>query len=790
MITIHCNIIKSRLPLLKLALSYKHLALIWFIGLTVATCSYNTVHYYETQKLNSQLEGELNNRVQTLGQSLESIESLLYSTRAFLANTQATTPNQFESYFSDQIGANSVIHSIMWAPVVSIDDIESFELRAQRQGLLGYQATPIIDSENTHSWFLSQSTLPIYLVSSSFEGSDFLGFRLESDPAIVSAMSRSISGNRIGVVDYVDDQQLGARLLLPKFSERGQLQGFIVANIILHELLGDIWRREINSEHIGLTVTTVNGDYPIFETHINTKLEDTGLSARLVSAKRVIRIPLFNTEWQLSISSIDRSGSTTLYGVTSVLLILMLTSSATIAANFYATRLRVSDQVIEEKTRSLALQAVRDNLTNLSNRTALSNEVEHRLKLLGAGKSNGFSILFIDLDRFKVINDSMGHLHGDLLLKKVADRLTQHCRSNDISFRFGGDEFVICLPELTSKRALTHVCQRYSKVLSQPYVIEGQSCHIGASIGISVVTDPSQTLASILREADIAMYKAKNSTHEKVVFFSEQMFNQAQKRFTLEQELASALALKQLSLVYQPIYNTQSDEVVGFESLIRWTHPKFGSISPQDFIPIAEETGQIIKIGDWVATECCKTLQRLWKSRSHDSIPRININVSVKQFESEHIYHTLCRLLEECDFPPHLIGIEITESILLSDGCNNQQLKRIKDLGVTLYLDDFGTGFSSLAVLNDYPVDIIKVDRSFVNRIALGETKADNLCRAIINMAHTINLQVVAEGVETQEQLAILTQYRCNFIQGYLKSKPVTVCRIESILDQQAKLSA
>ncbi|TFH92677.1 bifunctional diguanylate cyclase/phosphodiesterase [Vibrio ouci] len=775
---------------MKLALSLKTLVLIWFIGLSSAVASYVTVHYYETQKLNGLLDNQLNNRVQTLSQSLKAIETLLYSTRSFLANGNSPTPQQFESYFSDQVGINTMVHSLMWAPNVAVDKVSEFERKAQQQGFLGYRLNPKISTNNDPVWFLQNSTLPIYFISSSFEGSDYLGYRLESDPTIVSAMSRSISGNRIGVVDYVEEGQLGARLLLPKFGQDGALDGFVVANIILHELLGEIWHTEVNSSHTGISVFTKPNDIKIFESHINTKLEEDKFSTRIVSASRTVRIPLFNTKWQLSISKTDRTGSTALYGFTSVFLILMLTVSATIAANFYATRLKVSDQVIEEKTRSLALQAVRDNLTNLSNRTALSSEVDKQLSLLSSGQSKGFSILFIDLDRFKVINDSMGHLHGDKLLQKVASRLTQHCRRNDMSFRFGGDEFVICLPGLTSKDALSDICQRYSNVLSQPYNIDGQSCHIGTSIGISVVTDPMQTLASILREADTAMYKAKTSTHEKVVFFHEQMFNQAKKRFTLEQELTNALNLKQLSLVYQPIYSTVDDRVVGFESLLRWVHPEFGAISPVDFVPIAEETGLVVKIGNWVAMECCKTLQRLWQARQGKSVPRININVSAKQFESEHIYHTLCRLLSECDFPPHLIGIEITESMLLSDECSAQQLQRIKDLGVVLYLDDFGTGYSSLSVLNDYPVDVIKVDRSFVSRIAMGQSNADSLCQAIINMAHIIDLEVVAEGVETPEQLAVLSQHKCNYIQGYLKSKPLSVCSLENVLDQQAQLTA
>lgn len=772
---------------MKLALSIKCVALIWFIGSALAAGSYYTVYYYETQKLNSQLTAQLNNQVQTLNQSLNSIKGLLYSTRAFISNGNQPNPKQFEAYFSQQATQLTGVQSIVWAPVVSKGEVSQFEKLAQQQGFLGYQITPPLSDDSEEAWFLNNQTLPVLSVSSLFEGSDDIGFRLESEKQLLSAMSRAITSNRIGVATLIEDQHLAAHLVLPKYSDAGKLQGMIVAKVLFHELLGDIWHREVNSATTEIKVKIHPYDTLAFESHLNTTLEEGGIGTRLVSLSHTLRVPLFNNEWTLSMSKMDSSDSTTLYGPAAVLLILLLTSSITIAVNFYASRLKVSDRLIEEKTRTLAIQAVKDSLTGLSNRTALSHEVEKQLKYLKLGTSTGFSILFIDLDRFKVINDSMGHLHGDKLLKEVAARLISHCRDDDMSFRFGGDEFIICLPRLTSHGALSHICHRYVKVLSQPYSIDGQSCHIGASIGISVVTDPNQTLAGILREADTAMYSAKTSANEKIVFFHDHMFNQAKRRFTLEQELTGALAFKQLSLVYQPIYETNSDVVVGFESLIRWNHPKLGAISPQDFIPIAEETGQIIPIGDWVAHECCKILNRLWHTQQGKNVPRFNINVSAKQFESEHIFNTLKQLISKYDFPPQLIGIEITESMLLADQCSAPQLKRIKGLGVTLYLDDFGTGYSSLSVLNDYPVDVIKVDRSFVNRIALGQHNADSLCQAIINIAHTIDLKVVAEGVETPEQLAFLTQHKCNYVQGYLKSKPLSVCGIERVLTKQVK---
>ena len=736
------------------------------------------------------LERQLDTKLQSLNQTLSSIQSLMHATRAFLEFGNAPSQKQFEQFLHNRTGLQSGIRSIVWAPLTPNNQVARLEQLAEENGFLGYTVSPEHIELQGLPDYLQNATLPVFYISSTFEMSDELGFRIESQPENIFALQTAVSSGGFGIAHFEQEQQLGVKLFLPTYGTGDNPNGFLIAHIVLHELLGVAWQAEINSTERGISVYSIPADTILFQSHINTHLSNEKLSETINTLERQVDIPLFNQNWIFTISTVDRTGSITLYGAVLVFLILLLTSSATLTANFYSGRLEVSDQVIKEKTKTLAIQAIQDSLTGLYNRTALSQEVETRLSLLSRGESQGFAILFIDLDRFKMINDSMGHLVGDRLLQLVAVRLKSNCRNNDISFRFGGDEFVICLPELVTQSSLSIICKRYAQLLSQPYILNGQSCHIGASIGISVVTDPNRSLTEILREADTAMYQAKNSSCDKVVFFHEAMFKQAKQRFTLEQELTSALALKQLSLVYQPIYETQTDQVSGFESLLRWNHPKFGVISPQDFIPIAEETGQIITIGDWIAAECCKTLQRLWHDPNIKNMPRININVSAKQFESEHIYHTLSRLLQQCDFPPHFIGVEITESMLLSDECSAQQLSRIKDLGVVLYLDDFGTGYSSLSVLNDYPVDIIKVDRSFVSRIALGQSNADSLCQAIINMAHTIELKVVAEGVETPQQLAILTQYNCHYVQGFLKSKPLPICQIESVLNQQQIESA
>lgn len=778
---------------MKLSLSYQQLSVIWVTGIALSLISIATIDFYETQQMRSHLERQIDNKVRALTQSLETVERLMYSTKAFLLHGNHPSQQQFEQYLASRADLSTGVQSILWAPLTHQRDLQALKQQALDNGHFGYELTnePGVVRQSVNS-----QTFPVLFVAPLFEASQYLGLCLGSDPDTLNTLSLAIEQGHIAVSSYREENTPGVRLFLAVSNSDGKLQGFVVANIILHEFLGVAWQDEINATdtQISVTLDPLTDDRlseEIFQSHVNTELGGGVFSGRVSHLSTPFFNPLFNQQWRIHVALFDSSGSTIWYSMAIVSLLLLLTACVTMATNFYAKRLQVSDRLIEEKTRSLAIQAIKDSLTNLYNRTALNTEVNKRLSLLKHGQSIGFSILFIDLDRFKVINDSMGHVHGDQLLKLVAQRLIENCRSQGISFRFGGDEFVICLPEQVDRDDLSHICQRYAQVLSQPYQLEETTCHVGASIGISIVTDHQQTLTSILRQADTAMYQAKTASHDKVVFFHSELLKKAEQRFVLEQELAVAMELKQLSLVYQPIYRTSNDAISGFEALLRWHHPTLGQVSPDVFIPVAEETGMIIKIGDWVVKEVAKTLDHYLKNTPDSETVRFNINVSAKQFESDHIYHTLSDVLTHYRFAPYHLGIEITESLLISGSdCSKERLHKLRSLGVAIYLDDFGTGYSSLSVLSDYPVDIVKVDRSFVRDIGGDDARANRLCQAIISMAHTINLQVVAEGVETERQLELLDQFHCNFIQGYLKSKPITACQLERLYPGESTQSA
>ncbi|MBW3695690.1 EAL domain-containing protein [Vibrio sp. T187] len=701
-----------------------------------------------------------------------------------MLNANTPSQEQFQLYLDQKTGIDSGVQSVLWAPSTPLSDISKLESQAQQQGLLGYRVlfNPYV-SERCNRDIVNR-IFPVLFASPQFEGSDSLGISIDSSCKDLSALKSAQQKGSLVATETEQEGYLGSKLFLPVIDTQDQLQGYIVANILFYEFLGITWQDEVNAQSLNIKVYHSSDSSPIFQSHLNSDLVRTTGLERKVSRTKDLYIPILDTHWRIEVSTLDNSHSTLIYGGTCVTLILLLTFTVAWGAKFYANRLAISNKLVEDKTRSIEQQAIQDDLTGLYNRQALNQHLSEKIKLIKQPENDGFAVLFIDLDRFKVINDSMGHLIGDLVLQQVASRLKNNTREGDKCYRFGGDEFVVCLANHVQQSTLSVIAQRYNELLSLPYSINGRTCHLGASIGVSLVTERSYTLAQILREADTAMYKAKRSSNEGVVFFDETMYVQAKQRFTLEQELTQATELQQLSLAYQPIFCQETQTFKGLEALLRWDHKDYGNISPVDFIPIAEETGLIIKIGDWVLKEACRVLEQLWLNPLIIEVPRININVSAKQFESNHILHTLLDVLDKAKFPAHLVGIEITESLLLSNSeCTVRALEEIKALGVVVYLDDFGSGYSSLSVLCDYPIDILKMDKTFIEHIDKPLHKSGKLCEAIINMAHTISLPVVAEGVETESQLSILSDFGCDYIQGYLKSKPISAEGLNQLLE-------
>ena len=381
-------------------------------------------------------------------------------------------------------------------------------------------------------------------------------------------------------------------------------------------------------------------------------------------------------------------------------------------------------------------------------------------------------VLFIDLDHFKIINDTLGHAAGDILLKKVAVRLRESLRVTDTIARHGGDEFTVVLPEIEDNDTTVTLAEKVLNALTAPFMLEEREVFISASIGLTLYPDDGDTAEKLLKNADTAMYHAKAHGRSNYQFFSEKLNTRVVERLMLETSLRRALERDEMRMLYQPRYNLSSGRVVGVEALIRWQHPEMGILSPAKFIPLAEETGLIVPLGEWIMRTACMQ-SAAWKRQGLPPL-HMAVNLSSRQFNQHDLIDMIARIIRETGVDPAFLELELTESVIMQNAEESiNKLNTIKEMGLILAIDDFGTGYSSLSYLKRFPLDTLKVDQSFVRDIT-SNTDDRAIVVAIIAMAHSLGLKVVAEGVETKEQKAFLLEHRCEECQGFFFSKPLT----------------
>jgi diguanylate cyclase (GGDEF)-like protein len=441
-------------------------------------------------------------------------------------------------------------------------------------------------------------------------------------------------------------------------------------------------------------------------------------------------------------------------------------------------------EVIERKKAEerLAFDALHDFLTTLPNRGLFLDRLDMAIQHSKRHPEISHSVLFLDLDQFKQINDTKGHLAGDDLLVHVAQRLRDCVRVSDTVARLGGDEFIILLE---NSGDATFALQAGDRILSEfktPFIVGGENIYVSVSIGIVQSLSVYENSNDALRDADIAMYQAKEAGKSRYEIFNPAMRTQAIQRVMIENELRYAIEYKEFRIQYQPIYSLESDKIQGFEALLRWHNPRIGQISPTVFIPIAEETGLIVDIGDWVLKEACIQMQNWHNQNLSKNLLSINVNISGRQFAQPDFVKKLKKVLAETELDPTTLKLEITESVLLdSQQTESELFASLQELGVHLQIDDFGTGYSSLSYIQHIPVDVIKIDRSFIQEVGNG-AKYVELIHAIIRMAHSLGMETTAEGIENLEQKETLRSLGCNYGQGFLMAKPMDASQIQKEL--------
>ena len=442
---------------------------------------------------------------------------------------------------------------------------------------------------------------------------------------------------------------------------------------------------------------------------------------------------------------------------------------------------------VEDKLQHMAYY---DQLTGLPNRANFLAYAKRMLKRSKFRSDYLYAVLFLDLDRFKLINDSLGHSIGDQLLAEVACRMDECLRATDkISrvagsdsvARFGGDEFAIFLNDVKDLASASRVAERMQIALQKPFNINGHELYTSASIGIALSTSEYESAEDILRDADSAMYRAKSLGKACSVIYDEEMHRKVSQMLQLESELRTAVKKDQFMVYYQPIVSVKDGRIVAAEALLRWNHPKNGFISPMDFIPIAEEIGLISNMGEWILREACRQ-NKEWQDAGYQPI-LMKVNFSSRQFKDHNLAKLVKRVIEETGMPFQFLDVEITESIAMEKS-SIKILNQLTDIGVKTSIDDFGTGYSSLGALRKFPINTIKIDRSFINDIS-DDINAKAIINAIIAMAHSLKMEVVAEGVETEEQLAFLQSEKCEMIQGYLYSPPVPEEEFRKLLEEE-----
>jgi diguanylate cyclase (GGDEF)-like protein/PAS domain S-box-containing protein len=439
----------------------------------------------------------------------------------------------------------------------------------------------------------------------------------------------------------------------------------------------------------------------------------------------------------------------------------------------------ITDQKMSEKL--IRKMAYYDSLTGLPNRNHFNKafaEAIHHAK----NNDQSLAVLFIDLDRFKLVNDTFGHQMGDLLLKQVTIRMQSCVNKTDMISRQGGDEFIILLKN-TSKEGTMHTANKLLEGLSYPFVLSGNELYITPSIGISMYPHDAISAEELIKNADLAMYEAKNKGRNTFVFFSSELFNNNFRKANLETKMRKALAKGEFELYYQPKIEIKTQKLIGFESLIRWNDPEEGMILPNEFIPIAEQSDLIISLGNWVLREAC-IQNKAWQTTGYSPVI-VCVNLSVRQFLEKDFVEKVEMVLRETNLDPKYLNLELTESmVVMNIEMAVDILKKLKALGVFLSLDDFGQGFSSLNHLNKLPVDFIKIDKSFIWDLDKSESSR-NIVSAIINVSHSLKRKVIAEGVETADQVEFLRTHGCNEVQGYYISKPLPVQHVAGFLSRK-----
>ena len=722
---------------------------------------------------------------------LNSTNELMHSLTTFYNASTNVDSDDFRIFASTFLDRHDFLTSLYYMPKVLSEDRYSFVEKMKDEGYFGFEIntwenglfSKQIDSEFYFPVIYIEPHTPATIKQ--------LGMDVNSIPQFKKAVNNSIESASIASSSPVNILHNDKDLLLfrPLYkgkdhvparpSERHiEVNGLLGASININKLVKDV----SGSYHLDVQLH-------LYSSHLNENDESlVSHSEHKDKNKEQFIIVWFDKSQEIDLDGYkyvllvkkplhfnDINIAFIVYsifvGVAISLLLILTAKSISSKAKVLETKHAEVTSLVKERTKELHHLAHHDNLTGLPNRVMFMDRLEHAISRAHRFKK-GLAVLFLDLDRFKVINDSLGHAVGDILLKEISKRLLNEVRESDTVARLGGDEFTVILEDIDDDDEVSKLTFKINRGLSEALKIQGHDLVITSSTGISLYPTDSEDLNELIKFADTAMYKAKESGRNNFKYYSENMGDKAENRLIMEMQLREAVEHNQFTLLYQPKIDANTGKLVGSEALIRWNHPERGIVSPLEFIPLLEDTGLIVTVGEWVLKQACAQLKD-WKNNNLDNI-HMAVNLSIFQLNDTNFSNNLSVLLKEIGIDAGLLELEITESMLMTNVEDSiKVLNGISAQGVSIAIDDFGTGYSSLSYLKSLPLNTLKIDRSFIEDIT---TSTDDLAivSTIIAMAKTMNFKVVAEGVETIEQESLLKGQGCDYLQGYLISRPIS----------------
>jgi diguanylate cyclase (GGDEF)-like protein len=757
------------------------------IGLLLSLIAAFAVGRWEQRVTEVAFKGAAETEVIVLQNGINEYLSRLATLRTlFESANDEVTRSEFEVFSRKLFEHHSGLLRVGWAPRVNRKERKEVEAAAIGDGIVGYQIKSLLPDGSVKPAPQNDEYLPI-VYSTEPKTSTVYGIDYWSDPVRREALERA-RDNDVAVAvttkiwHHPNAGSRGVLVCVPVYvkgtsrttvkDRRRNLSGFVVGVFELPQLLQSVIAATAASTAIDISVYAPQaggtaGEDQAVPDYSSAPPTSPPTLASAAGSQWSGALVIGDANWRVLATPAAGGRLSTRYDRAFVVLVagLIVTS---FVVGYLGLASRNSRQLALVNQRVLELAQL-DALTGLPNRAFFLDRLQ-QVESHERQYDGSYSVIMIDLDRFKNVNDSLGHAAGDALLRQVANRLRSAIRETDVVARLGGDEFAIIQAGCPDqKSSALDLATRISMLIAEPFQLPNHQVEVGTSIGIAMSPEHGSDPQELLKKADLAMYRSKSTGRNYLTLYDDAMSAELEARNTLERDLRVGIARGQLQLHYQPVFDVQTGAWRSVEALVRWRHPEKGLIPPDKFIPLAEETGLIAPLGEWVLRRAC------WDARSWPNDITVAVNLSPVQLKQNDLFHVIVSALSESGLPPQRLEIEVTESVLMERGVENSAfMNRLKQLGISLALDDFGTGYSSLSCLTAFPFDKIKIDKSFVSNLTK-RNESSAIISSVVALARGLDMSVTAEGVETREQFELLRAVRVNFAQGYLLGRPVPI---------------